>query len=43
MKHGDFTGLAENYTNYRPDYAPTVLEASFQSCDIQRLKVAFSE
>lgn len=27
MKHGDFTGLAEDYTNYRPDYAPAVLRA----------------
>lgn len=27
MKHGDFTGLAEDYTHYRPDYAPAVLRA----------------
>lgn len=25
MKHGDFTGLAEDYSRYRPDYAPVVL------------------
>ena len=27
MKHGDFTGLAEDYSSYRPDYAPAVLQA----------------
>lgn len=27
MKHGDFTALAENYANYRPGYAPSVLNA----------------
>jgi SAM-dependent methyltransferase len=27
MKHGDFTGLAEDYTKYRPDYAPSILRA----------------
>jgi SAM-dependent methyltransferase len=27
MKHGDFTGLAEDYTRYRPDYATTVLSS----------------
>jgi ubiquinone/menaquinone biosynthesis C-methylase UbiE len=27
MKHGDFTGLAENYTKYRPDYSAAVLDA----------------
>jgi len=27
MKHGDFTGLAEDYSSYRPDYAPAVLNA----------------
>lgn len=27
MKHGDFTGLAEDYTRYRPDYASAVLRA----------------
>lgn len=27
MKHGDFTGLAEDYSLYRPDYAPIVLSA----------------
>jgi ubiquinone/menaquinone biosynthesis C-methylase UbiE len=25
MKHGDFTGLAEDYSNYRPDYSQAVL------------------
>lgn len=24
-KHGDFTGLAEDYSNYRPDYSQAVL------------------
>jgi ubiquinone/menaquinone biosynthesis C-methylase UbiE len=28
MKHGDFTGLAANYSAYRPSYAPSVLRAS---------------
>ena len=27
MKHGDFTGLAEDYTKYRPDYSAAVLDA----------------
>ena len=27
MKHGDFTGLASNYAEYRPSYAPSVLTA----------------
>jgi SAM-dependent methyltransferase len=27
MKHGDFTGLAEDYSLYRPDYASVVLSA----------------
>jgi SAM-dependent methyltransferase len=27
MKHGDFTGLAEDYTRYRPDYSAAVLDA----------------
>lgn len=27
MKHGDFTGLAKNYAQYRPGYAPSVLKA----------------
>ncbi len=27
MKHGDFTGLAGDYSDYRPDYAPMVLRA----------------
>ncbi len=27
MKHGDFTGLAEDYSQYRPDYAPAALRA----------------
>lgn len=27
MKHGDFTGLAADYSDYRPDYAPTILRA----------------
>lgn len=27
MKHGDFTGLAENYSRYRPAYAPSVRDA----------------
>lgn len=27
MKHGDFTGLAEDYTKYRPDYSTAVLDA----------------
>jgi SAM-dependent methyltransferase len=26
MKHGDFTNLAENYSKYRPGYAPIVLD-----------------
>jgi hypothetical protein len=43
MKHRDFTGLAEDYTNCRPDYAPTALELNFRLCDIHRLKVVFSE
>jgi len=25
FKSGDFTGLAEDYSNYRPDYCPSVL------------------
>jgi len=25
MKHGDFTGLAEDYSLYRPDYSQAVL------------------
>lgn len=27
MKHGDFTGLAKDYSQYRPDYAPAALRA----------------
>jgi SAM-dependent methyltransferase len=27
MKHGDFTGLAGDYSHYRPDYAPAILRA----------------
>jgi len=27
MKHGDFTGLAEDYSRYRPDYAPAIVRA----------------
>lgn len=27
LKHGDFTGLAENYSKYRPGYAPSVRDA----------------
>lgn len=27
MKHGDFTGLADNYSKYRPGYAPSVRDA----------------
>jgi ubiquinone/menaquinone biosynthesis C-methylase UbiE len=27
LQHGDFTGLAENYSKYRAGYAPTVLHA----------------
>jgi len=27
MKHGDFTGLADNYARFRPGYAPQVLTA----------------
>ena len=27
MKHGDFTGLAENYSKYRPGYSAGVLDA----------------
>ena len=27
LKHGDFTGLAENYTRYRPGYSESVLTA----------------
>lgn len=27
MKHGDFTGLAEDYARFRPGYAPSVLKA----------------
>lgn len=27
MKHGDFTGLAEDYTKYRPDYSMAALDA----------------
>ncbi len=27
MRHGDFSGLAENYTKYRPDYSVAVLDA----------------
>jgi SAM-dependent methyltransferase len=27
MKHGDFTGLAADYSDYRPDYAPAVLRS----------------
>jgi ubiquinone/menaquinone biosynthesis C-methylase UbiE len=26
LTHGDFTGLAENYSKYRPNYAPSVLD-----------------
>lgn len=26
MQHGDFTSLAEKYAQYRPGYAPFVLE-----------------
>lgn len=29
MKHGDFTGLADNYTKYRPDYSQIVLKCLF--------------
>ena len=29
MKHGDFTGLADNYANYRPGYAPCVARLAF--------------
>jgi ubiquinone/menaquinone biosynthesis C-methylase UbiE len=29
MDHGDFTGLAENYSKYRPGYSPTVRDAVF--------------
>lgn len=27
LKHGDFSGLAEDYSRYRPGYAPAVLKA----------------
>lgn len=27
MRHGDFTGLAEDYSKYRPGYAPSVVAA----------------
>ena len=27
MKHGDFTSLAEDYSRYRPEYAPSVRDA----------------
>ena len=27
IKHGDFTGLAANYSKYRPSYSPQVLDA----------------
>lgn len=27
MKHGDFTGLADDYARFRPDYAPAALRA----------------
>lgn len=27
LKHGEFTGLAEDYSAYRPGYAPSVLDA----------------
>ncbi|MEV5596046.1 class I SAM-dependent methyltransferase [Streptomyces sp. NPDC052496] len=40
LKHGDFTGLAENYSKYREGYAPTVrsaliglLDRSADQCD----------
>ena len=29
MEHGDFTGLAENYSKFRPGYAPSVRDAVF--------------
>ena len=29
MDHGDFTGLAENYSRFRPGYAPSVRDAVF--------------
>lgn len=29
MDHGDFTGLAENYSKYRPGYSPSVRNAVF--------------
>ncbi len=27
LRHGDFTGLAENYSRYRPGYSPTILDS----------------
>ena len=27
IKPGDFTGLASNYSKYRPDYSKSVLDA----------------
>jgi SAM-dependent methyltransferase len=29
MKHGDFTGLAHDYSRYRPGYAPSVVAVTF--------------
>ena len=33
LKHGDFTGLAENYTRYRPGYSESVLTALLSLVD----------
>src|SRR4051812_707185 len=42
LKHGDFTGLAENYSRYRPGYSRSVRDALLAMCsdDIAAMKVA---
>jgi len=42
MKHGDFTGLAENYAKFRPGYAPQVATAilGYVRCDAAAIDAA---
>jgi ubiquinone/menaquinone biosynthesis C-methylase UbiE len=42
LKHGDFTGLAENYSRYRPGYSRSVRDALLAMCssDVAAMKVA---
>ncbi|AEP09341.1 class I SAM-dependent methyltransferase [Micavibrio aeruginosavorus] len=41
MKHGDFTGLAQDYSDYRPDYSPAVLRAILSSAQVPVNEIDF--